>query len=717
MGKNYQELKPNPTQYFNREYSWLQFNTRVLDEAKNPRTPVLERLKFLAIFQSNLDEFNMIRVAGLKEHVRLGNKVYDSRTKLSAEEQLKMIYQKTKKMLADAEQTYTMLFEHPDLRQYQAGIFAYQQLNENEQLQAKAYFEADILPHLVIHHINRNTKIPRLRNKMLYIGAMLADEEFLIIQLPENSPRLVALNEQKTRFILLEHLIQVQMQQVIQADLLTYSAFRVLRDYDLDLMYDEADDIIESIQEQLEQRRKGVVVGLQIEADSEQRNFYIIKRLKDKLGIKDADVYEAHQAPIDMNFLFSFYQHVKSRYPEFAYQPLVANQPLLIDPSQSIMSQMEQRDIFIHHPYESFEASVVRFLSEVVNDPDVSEIHQTIYRLSADSQIAALLKLASHNGKKVSVLVELKARFDEQNNIEFAQECERLGIEVIYSEAKFKAHSKVILAIKETPQGVKTYTHIGTGNYNEATATLYTDCGLLTTNPTIGQDAQSYFYALKSHVRQIPLDELVASPHKIATRLIDLIDQEMLFQHMYGDGHIILKMNSLTYQPVIDKLYAASQAGVKIDLIVRGVCCLVPNASHFSENIQVISIVGRFLEHSRIYYFHHHNQAKIYLASADLMGRNLERRYELAVPVNDAQLKIRIYQELMLMLSDNVKARELDANGNYHLKHLASGERLCDSQLLLFSSMQTTEKNLIPEKTPDVSKSEPDSFWQRLWKK
>ncbi|MGL6008775.1 MAG: polyphosphate kinase 1 [Culicoidibacterales bacterium] len=698
--KHHKILKPTAEQYQNREYSWLQFNERVLDEAKNPRTPVLERLKFLAIFQSNLDEFNMIRVAGLKEYVRLDLKMIDSRTQMTTENQLKMIYKKTSKLLLETARMYRLIFEHPDLRQYQAGIFSFQQLKKSEQEKVSAYFLEEILPYLEISHVNRNTKVPSLKNKGLYIGAMLADEEFLIIQLPEKAPRLFALNDEQTRFILLEHLVQEHMHHVVKADLLTYSAFRVLRNYDLDLMYDEADDIIESIEAQLEKRKKGFVVGLQIESDEENRNFYIIKRLKSKLGLQDADVYEFVDTPVDMSFLFTFYQQVKQSYPQFAYLPLYPQQPMMIEAEQPLLKQIAKQDIFVHHPYESFEASVVRFLAEASVDETVTEIHQTIYRLSADSKIAVLLKQACENGKKVRVLVELKARFDEQNNIDFAKKCEELGIEVIYSEARFKAHSKVILVVRET-QTEKTYfTHIGTGNYNEVTAELYTDCGLFTADERIGQDALMYFYALKEKVRNIPLDKLVASPNKIAQKLIDLIDQEILYHCMYGDGKIIFKINSLTYTEIIDKLYEASQAGVKIDLIVRGVCCLIPELPFFSENIQVISIVGRFLEHSRIYYFHHHGAEQMYLSSADLMGRNLERRYELAVCIIDETIKKRLVQELTLMIEDNVKARKLDEFGNYHLKTLIAGEPLIDSQILLYqqAASRSIEMNKKTEK-------------------
>lgn len=677
--------------YINRELSWLQFNERVLDEAKNPRTPILERLKFLAIFQSNLDEFNMVRVASLKTQVRLGVKGIDSRTQLTSEQQLELIYKKTARLFRDAAKMYRLLFEHPDLRQYNSGIFDFEALRSQEQIEATQYFQAMILPQLKIYFIDRNTKLPRLKNKGLYIGAMLADEAFVIIKIPEHLPRLIALNDEQSRFILIENLIQAHMSEVIEADLLTYSAFRILRNYDLDLIYDEADDIIETIQEQLEKRKKGFVVGLQIEYDEENRNHYIIQRLKQKLGIQDADIYEFVDTPIDLSFLFGFYSHVKRVHPEFAYKELTSQQPQMIAQDESILNQIIVQDRFVYHPFESFEASVVRFLDEAANDPYVTEIHQTIYRLSSDSQIAKILQTARQKGKKVSVLVELKARFDEEHNIEIAQEFEELGIEVIYSEARFKAHSKVILVVREINGEKQYFTHLGTGNYNESTATLYTDCGVFSANPKVGRDAEVFFYALKHHVRNIPLDTLLASPHNIADQLLDRIDQEILYHQMYGDGYIIFKVNSLTYKPIIERLYAASQAGVKIDLIVRGICCLVPQAPLVSENIRVISIVGRFLEHSRIYYFHHHQDEQVFISSADLMGRNLEQRYELAVPVEDKEVKRRIQASLQIMLTDNVKARELDANGNYHLRSLKPGEPLIDSQLILFEQAMVTQ--------------------------
>ncbi|MGL5915287.1 MAG: polyphosphate kinase 1, partial [Culicoidibacterales bacterium] len=574
--------------FFNREASWLQFNERVLDEAKNPKTPILERLKFLAIFQSNLDEFNMVRVASLKTQVRLGVESVDSRTQMTSKEQLEMIYKKTERLFKDAAKMYRLLFEHPDLRQYNSGIFDFTALRQDEQMQATHYFEATILPLLKVTYIDRNTKLPSLKNKRMYIGAMLADEAFVIIRVPEQLPRLITLNDENTRFILLENLIQAHMQKIVDADLLTYSAFRILRNYDLDLIYDEADDIIETIQEQLEKRKKGFVVGLQIEYDEENRNHYIIQRLKQKLGIQEADVYEFIDTPIDLSFLFAYYSHVIHKYPEFAYQPLIPQHPQMIDAEESVFNQILIKDRFVYHPFESFESSVVRFLEEAALDPYVTEIKQTIYRLSADSQIAEILKKARQKGKKVSVMVELKARFDEQNNIEIAKEFEELGIEVIYSEARFKAHSKIILAIREINGEKQYFTHIGTGNYNESTATLYTDCGVFSANPRIGRDAEVFFYALKKHVRNIPLDILLASPNNIAEQLLDRIDQEIVYHQMYGDGYIIFKVNSLTYQPIIERLYAASQAGVKIDLIIRGICCLRPQLPVISENIRVI---------------------------------------------------------------------------------------------------------------------------------
>lgn len=684
-------MKIEAQHYFNREYSWLQFNERVLDEAKNPKTPILERLKFLAIFQSNLDEFNMVRVASLKTQIRLGVESVDSRTQMTTEEQLELIYQKTNRLFKDAAKMYRLLFEHPDLRQYNSGIFDFAALRTEEKAHVTRYFEEIVFPELKLYFIDRNTKLPSLKNKRMYIGAMLADEAFAIIKIPEQLPRLIALNDENTRFILLENLIQAHMPQIVNADLLTYSAFRILRNYDLDLIYDEADDIIETIQEQLEKRKKGFVVGLQIEYDEENRNHYIIKRLKQKLGIREADVYEFVDTPIDLSFLFSYYGHVKKVHPEFAYEKLTPQQPQMISENETLLNQIMVQDRFVYHPFESFEASVVRFLEEAANDPYVTEIKQTIYRLSSDSQIAAILKTARQKGKKVSVLVELKARFDEEHNIEIAREFEELGIEVIYSEARFKAHSKIILVVREINGEKQYFTHIGTGNYNESTATLYTDCGVFSANPRVGRDAEVFFYALQHHVRNIPLDTLLASPNNITEQLLDRIDQEILYHKMYGDGYIIFKVNSLTHQATIDRLYAASQAGVKIDLIVRGICCLRPQMPIVSENIRVISIVGRFLEHSRIYYFNHHNDGQVFISSADLMGRNLERRYELATPVHDREVKQRILASLQIMLADNVKARELDAAGDYRLRSLQPGEPLIDSQVILFEQAMVAQ--------------------------
>lgn len=683
----------SPTFYNNRELSWLAFNERVLEEALDDRNPLLERLKFLAIFSSNLDEFFMVRVAGLKDQVKAGFSKRENKAGLTPKEQLKAIANKNHELVELQCETFTDVII-PMLKDEGIEFLKMNELNEEQFIRLEEYFVENIFPVLTPMAIDAYRPFPMLANKSLNLAVVLEDEnedEFseyrlktALVQVPSVIDRFVPLKNSncKLQFILLEDVISYFIYKLFRGyKVVSTSIFRITRNADLTIHEEGARDLLKEIEKELKKRKWGAAVRLEIQAGCFDEN--ILRYLLEELEIHEKDVYEM-KAPLDLTFLFSFYKELATVKEQLVYETLIPQPPQDIPSDEDIFDILSEKDIFLHHPYESFEP-VVDFVSDAADDPDVLAIKQTLYRVSGGSPIIEALKRAAENGKQVTVLVELKARFDEENNVQWAKELEKAGCHVIYGMTYLKTHSKITLVVRRKNNRIERFVHLGTGNYNDQTAKLYTDMGLLTSKRKFGIDATNFFNYLSGYTEKPHFHHLSVAPFDIRTDYLSLIDAEIMFHKKYGNGRIIAKMNSLTDKVIIMKLYEASNAGVKIDLIVRGICCLRPKVKNVSENINVRSIVGRFLEHSRIYYFHHNGEEKIFLSSADMMTRNMEKRVEILFPIYDGEIKRRLNHILDLQLNDNTKAREQDEDGVYHYVTVQNGEQEVDSQLILFN--------------------------------
>ncbi|WP_121614536.1 RNA degradosome polyphosphate kinase [Mesobacillus foraminis] len=679
-----------PAYYNNRELSWLAFNQRVLEEAVDERNPLLERLKFLAIFSSNLDEFMSVRVAGLKDQVSAEYKKPENKAGLTPKEQLSRISEKGHELVQKQYDIFNKKIL-PELKKRNVLILQSEELTDEQQQYLNGYFEQMILPVLTPMAVDAYRPFPMLLNKSLNLAIVLEDEEELpenrsklaLVQVPAVLGRYVSLptNEGEKCYILLEEVISSYIQRLFSGyRVCSVSQFRITRNADLTIHEEGARDLLAEIEEELKKRKWGSAVRLEIKKKGRDQN--ILQFLLKELEVHSKDVYEI-EGPLDLTFLFGFYGALSKDKEHLTYEKLIPQTPYDLKPYENIFVKAAEQDILLHHPYESFKP-VIEFISAAADDPDVLAIKQTLYRVSGDSPIIEALKRAGEKGKQVTVLVELKARFDEENNVQWAKELEMAGCHVIYGINHLKTHSKITLVVRKGKSSIERYVHLGTGNYNDATAKIYTDLGLITTNQKIGIDATNFFNYLSGYMEKPSYHHLSVAPFAIRNDLIRLIDQEIYFHKQNGNGRIIAKMNSITDKPIIMKLYEASCAGVKVDLIVRGICCLKPGIPGISENIRVLSIVGRFLEHTRIYSFHHNGEEKIFLSSADLMTRNMENRVEIQFPIFDGKLKKRIQSIFALMLSDNVKAREQDSQGNYHYVKRGTEEAEIDSQLILF---------------------------------
>ncbi|MDQ0162207.1 RNA degradosome polyphosphate kinase [Aeribacillus alveayuensis] len=689
--KNRERDLSNPKYYNNRELSWLAFNKRVLEEAEDERNPLLERMKFLAIFSSNLDEFFMVRVAGLKDQVKAGFNKPENKAGLTPKEQLSQIAKKNHQLV---EHQYH-IFNHkivPQLEQENIFFLTIQDLTNKQLLQLEKYFDEHIFPVLTPMAVDAYRPFPMLLNKSLNLAILLEDScetdenriKTAIVQVPAVLDRLIEVEgEQGNRnFIMLEDVISHFIYKLFLGyKVVSVTEFRITRNADLTIHEEGARDLLKEIEKELKKRKWGAAVRLEIKKFG--RDHRILKYLLQELEIHEKDVYEI-DGPLDLTFLFSFYKILKPTHEHLVYETLIPQPPKDIGSDEDLFEVAKERDILLHHPYESFEP-VVDFVSDAADDPDVLAIKQTLYRVSGDSPIIEALKRAAENGKQVTVLVELKARFDEENNVQWAKELEKAGCHVIYGMTYLKTHSKITLVVRRKNGKIERFVHLGTGNYNDQTAKIYTDIGLITSKQKFAIDATNFFNYLSGYTEKPTFHHLSVSPFDIRSKFIELINQEIQFQKQYGNGRIIAKMNSLTDKELMMKLYEASCAGVKIDLIVRGICCLRPGIKGVSENIAVRSIVGRFLEHSRIYLFNHNGEKKIFLSSADMMTRNMERRVEILFPIYDGQLKKRLNDILDILLADNVKAREQDERGDYHYVQRAANEPEIDSQLILFN--------------------------------
>ena len=656
----------NPKYYENRELSWIKFDERVLSEARDKNIPLLERLKFISITSSNLDEFFMVRVASLKDMVHANYKKRDI-AGMTATEQLTAINEATRELVNTQYSTY-MRSLIPLLNK--EGIYlldAHEDLTEEQGKFVDRYFEESVYPVLTPMAVDASRPFPLIRNKTLNIAALLTGKQsegetvFATVQVPSVLPRLVQIptEDGSTCFILLEQIIERNISVLFSNyNVLCAYPYRVMRNADLTIDEDEASDLLKEIQNKLKMRQWGEVIRLEIEDMADKK---LLKFLKTELKVADEDIFRI-AGPIDLTFLMKVYGI--EGYDHLRYKPYTPQRVPEIAPEDNIFDAIRRGDIFLHHPYETFDP-VVDFIRQASKDPDVLAIKQTLYRVSGNSPIISSLAQAAENGKQVTVLVELKARFDEEHNIVWAKKLEQAGCHVIYGLVGLKTHSKIALVVRREEDGIRRYVHLGTGNYNDSTAKLYTDCGIFTCKESIGEDATAVFNMLSGYSEPLSWNELILAPYWLRDKFIKLIDREKKHAKNGGEARIIAKMNSLCDPGIIEALYEASAAGVKIDLIVRGICCLRVGIPGVSENITVRSIVGNFLEHSRIFYFWNDGETEIYMGSADWMPRNLDRRVEIIFPVLETSLKEKALHILEVELADNMKARVLGADGKY----------------------------------------------------
>ncbi|MGY0412413.1 RNA degradosome polyphosphate kinase [Staphylococcus xylosus] len=665
MHRNLGEKYLNSPQYYNnRELSWLDFNYRVLQEAQDKNNPLLEQLNFVSIFSSNLDEFFMVRVAGLQDQVKMGYDKPENKAQLTPKEQLDQIKIKNKMNVDLQYEVYNELIN--DLRQYQVEIVKPHQLPETLLAQLETEFKVGILPTLTPLGIDAYHPFPKLNNKSLniFVNIDTPDEiNSAIVQIPSLIPRFYALNEgDKQYIIMVEDIITYFINDLFTGfNVINTFTFRITRNADLTIHEDGAEDLLIEIERFLKERKRGTAVRLEV--DGRDATHEDIVWIMNQLEVHDNDVYFL-DGPLDLTMLSDLVGHLSNKLKHLKYNKYVPQIPQSLG-DNNIFDLSLKRDIFFHHPYESFEP-IVDFIREASEDPDTIAIKQTLYRVSKDSPIINSLKNAAENGKQVTVLVELKARFDEENNVHWARMLEDAGCHVIYGMTHLKTHSKISLVVKRINNKLTSFVHLGTGNYNDKTAKLYTDMGIITTNNEIAEDAINFFNYLSGYSIKPVYNKLIVAPFDIRDVFLARIDNEIKTHLEHGNGKIIMKMNSLTDKDIILKLFEASCAGVKVQLIIRGICCLKPGVPGISENIEVVSIVGRFLEHSRIYYFHNNGEDKIYLSSADAMTRNMIKRVEILFPVEDKAIASRLLDYMNLQLSDNQKGRYQDQNGNYH---------------------------------------------------
>ncbi|WP_286160800.1 RNA degradosome polyphosphate kinase [Virgibacillus sp. 7505] len=683
----------NPKNYNNRELSWLAFNERVLEEALDERNPLLERLKFLSIFSSNLDEFFMVRVAGLKDQVKAGFNRPENKAGMTPKQQLQKIGAKAHRLVEMQNSVFQDVII-PELKEEKVELLNMEQLSSAQLLRLETYFEEEIFPVLTPMAVDAYRPFPMLLNKSLNLAVSLLDEHEMdeaaqqktaIVQVPAVLDRFIQLEdtrEDELHFVLLEDIISHYIYKLFRGyQIKSVTVFRITRNADMTIHEEGARDLLKEIEKELKKRKWGAAIRLEI--PKQEYDYKMITFLTETLDIHRKDVYEI-DGPIDMTRMMQFYKLVAAKREHLVYETLIPQPPAEIGTDENLFDAINDRDIFLHHPYESFEP-IVDFVSKAADDPDVLAIKQTLYRVSGDSPIIDALKRAAEKGKQVTVLFELKARFDEENNVQWAKELEKSGCHVIYGMTHLKTHSKITLVVRKKHNRIERFVHLGTGNYNDQTAKLYTDMGLFTSKRKFGIDATNFFNYLSGYTEKPTFHHLSVAPFDIRSDMISMMDEEIRLHKRYGNGRIIMKMNSITDKPIIQKLYEASIAGVKIDLIIRGICCLRPGIKGVSDNIRVRSIVGRYLEHTRIYYFHHNGEEKIQLSSADMMTRNMEKRVEILFPIFDGPIKRRIRDILDVMLKDNSKAREQDENGVYHYVTRGDQEELIDSQLILFN--------------------------------
>jgi polyphosphate kinase len=669
------------TYYINRELSWLEFNARVLEEALDDRNPLLERVKFLSIFSSNLDEFFMIRVSGLRDQLEAGI-LKAPPDGMTPGEQLAEIRARLRPMLEKRATSWKddLLTK---LREAGIAVLSYDNLKKKQRKLLRRHFKSEIFPVLTPLAFDPGHPFPHISNLSINLAVEIRDpeegERFARVKVPSTLDRLLRIpSEEKaddyerlglkepaaTNFVWLEEVVMANLDLLFPGlEIVSAQPFRVTRDADVEIEEDEASDLLIAMQEVVGQRHFGSAVRLEVAREMPER---IRSILIGNLGLAPFQVYEV-EGPMGLSDLMELTRLDRAELKDPPFLPQIS--PVFAS-EESIFSVLRERDILLYHPFDSF-------------NPVVVAIKQTLYRVGPNSPIVAALSEARENGKQVSAMVELKARFDEENNIVWARALEHAGVHVVYGLLGLKTHAKICLVVRRERDGIRRYVHLGTGNYNPVTARVYTDLGLLTSNPEIAADASDLFNALTGYSRKQKYRNILVSPHDMREAILARVEREIEAHRESGNGHLAFKMNSLVDKPCIKALYAASQAGVRVDLQIRGICCLRPGVPRVSENITVTSVVGRFLEHSRIYYFRNGGEEEILLGSADLMPRNLDSRVEALFPVEDPRLCKSIRDDILFLhLSDNVQARRLDSDGSYH--RLGPGEdgAAVDSQLL-----------------------------------
>ena len=678
-----------PEYYQNRELSWLKFNDRILLEAKDKTNKLFERLKFLSITASNLDEFFMVRVASIKDMIDAKYTKPDI-AGMKPKEQLLAIENETQDFMVRQYNTFNRSLLGLLEKKNVIIMTEHEQLDEEQKKYVDEYFDQTVYPVLTPMAVDSSRPFPLIRNKSLNICVLLKGQEgenFATVQVPDVVGRVIEIpSAKKARtFVLLEQIIERNIGKLFDShQVICAYPYRITRNADLSIDEDEAADLLEEIEKQLKKRKWGSVIRLEVEDKADKR---IIKFLKEEMKIESQSIYHIN-GPLDLTFLMKLYS--LEGFEELKDEKYIPAHYALSD-EEDIFSQIARKDILLHHPYESFDP-VVDFIRQAANDENVLAIKQTLYRVSGNSPIIASLAKAADNGKQVTVLVELKARFDEENNIQWAKKLEKAGCHVIYGLVGLKTHSKITLVVRREEEGIKRYVHLGTGNYNDATAKLYTDLGLLTCNSAIGEDATAVFNMISGYSEPKQWNKLSIAPYWLRDRFLYMIRREIKYAGEGKEAFINAKMNSLCDKEIIENLYEASAAGVKIQLVIRGICCLKTNLAGISENITVHSIVGTFLEHSRIFHFANGGNEEVYLASADWMPRNLDKRVEILFPVEDEKAKKRVIEILNTQLSDNLKAHILV--GETYEKVDKRGKVLLGSQAYFCEEAKKKERGL-----------------------
>lgn len=686
----------NKTNYINRELSWVEFNLRVLEEAQDKNNPLLERMKFLSIVSSNLDEFFMVRVASLREQVNAGISQADI-SGMNPKEQLKKISLKVHAMVHDQYNCYAKALV-PSLKKAGVHFIDNSSLDIEQRKYLDKYFQDTLFPILTPMAVDKSRPFPLILNKSLNIAVLLENEGseqkfiFATVQVPSILDRLERLPGEGENYIFQEEIIKLYMDRLFKGHkILCTGMYRITRNAELSIDEEDAEDLLEAIERYVKKRKWASSIRLEVDYRIDER---ILQVLKEELELKNEDIYYIN-GPLDLTFLMKFINRLDGRYDYLRNEVLIPVQPVDLIGTEDIFETISERDLLLHHPYESFD-SVVEFIRRASIDPGVMAIKQTLYRVSGNSPIVNALADAAENGKQVTVLLELKARFDEENNINWAKRLEKAGCHVIYGLHGLKIHCKMTLVVRKEEEGIKRYVHLSTGNYNDITARIYTDMGMFTADPYIASDTSSIFNMLSGYSQLDQLRKLEVAPYGLRKRFLELISNEAKNSRAGKSSGIMAKLNALVDEEIIDALYEASRAGVPVQLIVRGVCCLRPGVPGLSENIKVISIVDRFLEHSRIYYFNNNGFEQLYLSSADWMHRNLDRRVEVMFPVEEGELKDRVLEVFNIMLQDTEKARVLCSDGRYRRVD-RRGKRLLQSQPYLYEMIR--DKAMEKQKT------------------